>query len=512
MPIITESRLRAMIRNRLLEGFQQDFETLLKKFPQFQNELQQLNKPKWVSWLMDRFVTGRIKEQFPIEHAIDSLLSFSKNEMSIGAKWKSNEAFRNKALEQIGSDKKWQNPTDITNMTALEMDVLNALATQKKQNVDISGTTEDQVQGDFLGKVGPWNLWMPTTRENSCRIGAGTTWCTARTSGSNLFYSYVARPDENIVLFYAIKDGAKTQEDRLSIGFLNGKPVLNGKFGGLSVDGQNYGLTKGGLEGTFGADFDKIISILSQKSQSIKGQHPAKAKMIEAAQDVEVLKELTKGLSVEERKDFYRQTLQAGHIAKVDMSNVLNFLADSNDDDIKMLTVGNNFKTPVSALRKLASSSNVRIRCAVAATSKTPADVLMQLAADDDYVTRTRVAMNRNAPKQVIEILVNDTHFAVRRVAAANKNITKELLVKLSNDKSAEVRRSVANNVKTPVEILIKMSDDKDENVLYGIIYNKNTPMKILEKIAHNATQPKFPFGNVKFIVAREIKIRNDNP
>jgi hypothetical protein len=484
MNLITEAKLRALIRNRLLEGFQQDFEALQQKFPQHRGELQQLNKPKWVSWLMDRFITGRIKEQFPIEHAIDSLLSFSRNEMSIGAKWKSNEAFRTKALEQIGLGKQWQNPTDITKMTATEMDILNELVSQKKQNVDISKTTEDQVQGDFLGKVGPWNLWMPTTRENSCRIGAGTTWCTARTSGSNLFLSYVARPNENIVLFYVIKDEAETKEDRLSIGFTNGKPNLGGGFGGLSVDANNSGLTKAKLQKIFGDDFERILSILNKKSKSISGQHPAKAKMIEAAQDVELLKNLTKGLSVDEKIDFYQTAVSSGSRAGVDISDVLNFLVNSDDDRVKLVVLNGGNKIPENILLKLATNSNANVRKHVAMNPKTPEGFLAKLASDEDEGVRFLVAKNKNTPEHILSVLANDDNSGVRSEIARNPKATKEILDKLSEDENVSVRRGVVDNFNVTGDLLTKLSYDESTMVLTGIIYRSNVPVEVLTRLA----------------------------
>ena len=86
----------------------------------------------------------------------------------------------------------------------------------------------------YLGTFGDWSVYMPHTRESSCQLGKGTTWCTVATQSQNLFYHYVARPESNIILYYVI--GRGEFKKKLSIGFVDGKPELSGKFGDLDRD------------------------------------------------------------------------------------------------------------------------------------------------------------------------------------------------------------------------------------------------------------------------------------
>jgi hypothetical protein len=165
------------------------------------------------------------------------------------------------------------------------MVTIMGLAERKKSSVDFGQNIDIEV--DRVGKVGLWNLWMPTSMERSCKIAQydpitrvpKTTWCTARTSGSNLFYHYVGRPDADIILFYIIKDNAEGVTDWLSIGYYNRKPDLKGTRGGLSVDRDNNGLTAEKLQNILGGDYDAIMLELAQKAKEMSGVHPAKEKV-----------------------------------------------------------------------------------------------------------------------------------------------------------------------------------------------------------------------------------------
>ena len=91
-----------------------------------------------------------------------------------------------------------------------------------------------QEETTYLGTFGDWLVAMPHTRESSCRLGKGTTWCTAATKTQNLFLSYVARDKQNIILYYLIKKGGDSRRDptaKISVGFINGEPYLEGTDG-----------------------------------------------------------------------------------------------------------------------------------------------------------------------------------------------------------------------------------------------------------------------------------------
>ena len=212
---ISELQLRQLVSSLLIEGPEQDGQSLIAKYPDSEYRLRSL-PVKFISWLWDRFGdNARQEEIHPFEDAIVTVVNFAKADVSISAKWKSNEQFK-KAVEEAIPKRRWSTPTDVKTMTADEMETIIGLSQRKKQRFDVQ-KEDTSFEGDRVGKVGPWNLWMPTTKENSCKIAGydpaslqpKTAWCTARTSGSNLFYNYVGESGKDITLFYIIKDDPK---------------------------------------------------------------------------------------------------------------------------------------------------------------------------------------------------------------------------------------------------------------------------------------------------------------
>ena len=112
---------------------------------------------------------------------------------------------------------------------------------------------------------GGWQVWLPFTRESSCTLGKGTTWCTALASrGNNLFYNYIMK--EGVILYYVKYAGSKTIDNNyfaMSLGVINGKIIFPGEgdgFGGITVTSQNSGLTRN--------EFTKVITEYSDNNNS----------------------------------------------------------------------------------------------------------------------------------------------------------------------------------------------------------------------------------------------------
>jgi hypothetical protein len=218
---ITTKQISNLVRRILLEGYQNDLKQLQDRFPEQLDVLSAApftgpKGPKWTTWLSARFLTGARGEPLPMEHVAYTLKDFAAAEQRLVALW-NQPAFKTAVDQQIPPARRnWTSPNDITNMSASDMDTLLQLAAQadakKRDRLGIDYETVS-VDGDRLGTVGPWTLWMPTTRENSCAIvrvkdpvtgqmvPSPCTWCTAKTEGSNLFYSYVARREANIILY-----------------------------------------------------------------------------------------------------------------------------------------------------------------------------------------------------------------------------------------------------------------------------------------------------------------------
>ena len=338
-------------------------------------------------------------------------------------------------------------------MTVDDMETLLAMSQRKKQNVDVRAMSN--VEQDRIGKIGPWNLWMPTTRENSCEIAGydpetmkpSTTWCTARTSGSNLFYNYATQPD--VILFYLINDDAQNANDRLSVGFVNSKPYLKGEDGGLSVNGNNDGLTEKSLRQILGSSYEPNMIKLSTAAKNLKGQHPAAKKIDEAAQSLQAFQSMLKGLSQEEARDLKKQIAQNKNLS----DEVALQLAQDENSSVRMV-VSRNFNTKANVLAHLAHDEEPDIKRQVAQHRYTPQNVLTQLAQDEDFYVRGGVATNSKASSELLTLLALDDVYYVRARVAENANIALDVLSQLTKDQNVSVRECVAMNPKTPAEIL----------------------------------------------------------
>ena len=188
--IITKMMLIEMA-TLVLEGARKD---LIKMYPELEAELSSL-QPKYLNWLNLRFGKNpKAEEIHPIEDVIPTLSLYAQSEQSIKAKSK-NKKFIDLVAQTIGRE---VNPADILNLTADEINTVIGLSQRKKQRFDVKDESVIKDE-EHIGKAGPWNVWLPHTRESSCQIAGydpvtrkeKTDWCTARTSGSNLFYNYI---------------------------------------------------------------------------------------------------------------------------------------------------------------------------------------------------------------------------------------------------------------------------------------------------------------------------------
>ena len=358
---ISHYQFKTLIESVILEGFQSDQLYLDEKYPESAQDIFLLQH-KWISWLMARFGKNPTQKEIPLfSDTIATVLSFSKKDAAIGEKWKSNEQFRNAINDHFPEgERAWRFTADAMTMTADQIDLILGLAERKKQRIELKDDVAS-VKSDRVGKVGPWNIWLPITRENSCKIAgydpvtlkSKTTWCTARTSGANLFYNYVVRSDEETTLFYIIKDSPANDEDWLSLGFVDGNPKLSSNDGRLSVDRANKGLTKGCLKSILRQYHDEIMNIMVEKNKSLGEKQPARQKIIDATQSVEALEYLLKGLSKNEANDIKKAVLHEPNV----QPDVFRVLAKDPDLYIK-LYVAMHKKVPEDVLRKLAKNSN----------------------------------------------------------------------------------------------------------------------------------------------------------
>ena len=269
-----------------------------------------------------------------------------------------------------------------------------------------------------------------------------------------------------ILFFFYVMDYSRTPDlkgkdadARLSIGFLNGKPILKGESGGLSVDAENDGLTEDYLRNYFGTDYDKIMNILQDKANEVGSNHPAKIMLKKAALNPRLLKKLLKNLLPDEKFDFYKQVLKQEDISPA----VLLFLSKSDVVYVRRQVVFNPNTTPETLLT-LSSDENYGVRIAVASNLNTPPEALLILANDGNKDIRQDVADSPNTPLEALLILANDGNEDIRTRVARNPNTPPEVLHVLANDEE-DVRKFVARNPNTPLETLHVLADDKKYSI-----------------------------------------------
>jgi hypothetical protein len=479
--------LRLLIESILLEGFKEDQRYLIEKYP---NQAQKLNEllPKWISWLAARFGENPSKkETHPFEDAIVTIKNFSDKDKSIGDKYGTNPQFKSAVDGRFPPEgRTWKSPTDIMNMTVDEMEVIIGFSERKKQRIEVT-KDDDNIEGDRVGKVGPWNLWMPTSRGRSCKIAGydpitlepKTTWCTARIAGSNLFYSYVGRPGEEITLFYVIKDDPERDNDWLSLGFVNRELKLDGKSGGVSVNRKNEGLNTPLLKSVLGKHHDEILAKLTEKNKHLGGKHPARQKIADAALSAKALNYLIRGLSEEETLDLVRLVIKEPTVA----DEVWVELSKNSKRKIKE-EVAQNPKAPPEILKTLAGDSDEVVRITVAYNPRTPLESLKILAGDSDRGVRLQVARNTNIPPEALKTLAGDSVWEVRREAARNPKAPLEALKTLAGDSNKSVRNTVSGNPKAPPEALKTLAGDSETEVRNAVARNPKTPPEILKTLA----------------------------
>ena len=288
-------------------------ENLKSKYPNV--DFTNLNED-YLSWLHQRYIENKTKSGeivHPIEEALETLKKFP----SIQTKYKVSPELKNK-IYNAGYE-------DISYIGNLTLDDMESIIILDTSDLTVRVEGVEIKDREFLGKFGEWNLWLPHTKETSVKIAGydekynpKTTWCTARTRGSNLFYNYIGRKDIPTFLFYIIKDNPNEDEDWLSLGYVSQgnrlSPDFSGRGGGLSVNRANNGLKEGDFSRILGDAWSsiklrietelekhKIVEVGKQRYIS-----PARFIVESLAKNVEEFKKELDPKSNEEKKDFIK--------------------------------------------------------------------------------------------------------------------------------------------------------------------------------------------------------------
>ena len=177
-----------------------------------------------------------------------------------------------------------------------------------------------------------WQIWLPITREASCTLGSGTSWCTAlRTKGNNLFYNYVLR--EGVMLYYVIYKGQETidkKASKLALGAIDSEVQFaegegNG-YGGITVDLNNDGLTKQRFLKIINSNSNRslgalIIQKIEEHSRRSGGKHVVTEKIISLLADPVRLRNENRGKSKDAVLDFVEAMLEYAESNDVKISD-----------------------------------------------------------------------------------------------------------------------------------------------------------------------------------------------
>jgi hypothetical protein len=461
------------------------FSNLVTKFPQIKDKLEIAKNskvnPKYFDWLSKIL----LKTSEPIEDIIPLLISFEKNKEKM---------------------KTLQLQTDINQYKTIK-DLNNALETLSVSRKDIKNLTNlsnRPIEQDIIYQDKEWIIAMPTTTKNSCELGKDTVWCTARTQSQNLFLSYVARKNDDIILFYIINKLKNTEEDpnaKISVGFINGEPIFPNEHGGLTVNANNDGISEQEFHNIVGSNADKFMNIMKEKANQIKNKHPAKEEMENLVKNPQLLKNKIKTFKNEDEKEqFLSQLLEYNlsekllidllplfdFLSKIDLAkktkyqSILNILAKDSQTDIRK-TVAENENITHDILLLLANDKKDAVKQEVAQNTKTSPDILELLSNTQNEKILYFVAKNPNTPKETLKKISNTQNENTLMAIAANRGAPVDLLIMLSQHENKKIRVGIARNIKTPINILIKLSKDQEPDVRQEVASNIMTPKNILE-------------------------------
>ena len=173
-----------------------------------------------------------------------------------------------------------------------ELNKYNDLTTLSQALARSQGTLDDSElakESDLIYESENWRVYLPHTREAACRLGAGTPWCTARTTGENMFYSYTFGSE--ILLFHVIKKetselSVNPNYNKMTLSILpNKKDILWEKSTNTTVNFQNQPLTQDSFLEATGNEASGILSAIKNYHNTLEGKHPTLDKLYKFIED-----------------------------------------------------------------------------------------------------------------------------------------------------------------------------------------------------------------------------------
>lgn len=382
--------------------------------------------------------------------------------------------------------------------------LIQKLEDAEESDIQYDNILKDPSQVQLIGKAGKWEVLMPVTQKGSiaCDIsGKDTTWCTQKRSGQNLFYSYVARYGQDIILFYVMDytrtpdlRAEKDADARLSIGFVNGKPVLDGQSGSVSVNALNRGLTPEYLQNALGENYNQVMSLMTSKAEEVGGKHPAKEQMKKAATNLFYLKKLVKDLGEQEKEDFLKNIVKQKEISlrvylyllKVGETGHMYIPPEKEKAIFAKLTpqelMALSLKAEIGFIRKVFEHIPI---------SNIPKKFIINLSKRNDGSIRQFLSDTYHTipPEAMLNILKMDKgndHYHLRNFAS-KKNLTPEIIERIIDFNDPYIIEKLALNQSIPKKYLYILADHESNMVINALAENNALPSDIISKLLMKA-------------------------
>lgn len=372
---------------------------------------------------------------------------------------------------------------------------LNNAVDEISENITAIATEEEK---DVFFKYGGWKIAMPHTTEASCDLANGeTTWCTARKgdNSQNLFLSYTARHEVNSILFYVIKDGGNGKvnpKDKMSVGFVNGEPVLNGDYGGVSVDAENEGLTEESLQEVLGQQTaDLFLQKMREKAKQ-HPVHPAKEELKAIANNFELFQQKVRSFKKQENRDdflalVFNYPVQDIRIYRAVLNNSEIIPTHSKYTQVSfnhlIEAMINNPMVPEEILVQFAGLNYNEFHSTILEKDHLPTSVVTQLALN--FLVGTRIILvtrfaSQLTPDAIRSLSRVDNPGVINLMLKNIKDIPEDVFVYWGNHTDSSIRQLVANSLKTPPDVLRSLSNDDNDEVETLALKNPNIPNDIV--------------------------------
>jgi hypothetical protein len=489
--MISRTHLRTLVESVLLEGIKDDQRELVERFREHADKIGPLSN-RAIIWLYSRFgsrATNPMPEDMFVK-ALEALTKYEPRSDALAQKYAQSVKFKDE-LDKSYPVKPWQNLSDIAKIEPDDMLRIISIADSTKQRINVNRSKT--FSEDLVGKVGPWEIYEPSSRENSCNIVGlnkesgkpNTDWCTVRTDASNLFYNYAAQYN----LFTLVHQGdVPARQKWISIAMNDdGTVEYEGTPGEQpTVDGMNDAMDEGGLRRVLGADFDGVMEILRERVRSHSGVSLARAKIRDAARDAQSFNYIMQGISKTEAASLKQQVAKAPGIS----SEIAQLLADDPEWLVRHM-LAQNKDAPADIIEKLSQDENVEVRQRIAKNEATPPEILTRLTKDKDVVQYA--VMNPRVPPETLASLA-DVSFLDRMLNRTDRDLLKAVgknpstpvqsLQKLAKNSDYYIRLGVAQNRAAPASLLRQLADDDEPSVRTSVAYNPSTDISIVRELA----------------------------